>query len=829
MLLMVSSNHVPELTHLKYANDGDIILGGLLNLHIFDSNRQCVRLDSIAALHRVEAMVYTIKEVNARDDILPNVTIGFEIYDSCVSEDVTLAATMEILRNETGCAETREHKLKGVVGPRRSSVSAAVSRVFGLNHVPQITYMATSDELSDKNAFPFYFRAVPPDRLQVSTMIDVVRHFGWKYVSIVNTDESYGRNGEKELKRQTNMYGICIASSQEVSRFSTNAQIDRIVATLLQYPKAKVVIMFAVTYMANRVLDAVKRANATDKFIWIASDGWGYNLRAHDNERVALGGFFVELYNTNSSGYEQYFRTLNPQSSTANPWFLEYWNEYLNCSSAEDERCKVENADGFSARMSISAVIDAVYIYSYALEELRKQLCNTTSGDCTAFKNADGNNLLQILRNTSFYGTRGLVQFDENGDLMGKYVVKNLQFVDGKYTKVPVALWDALAEDKLTMNDGLVVWAVSDNGDVVPESVCSDPCSVGHIMIPHGDTCCWDCFQCRDNEIPIMNNSKCEACHPLFWPDENFTACEPIPPTYIQWNDPIAVTVLAVSFVGLAGSIITLAGYIQYRDKPLIKASSRELSFIMLFGVTFSYIMVFIFVAKPTLATCIVVRLALMLCFTMTYGPMLTKVIRIYRIFTAGKKSTKRPRMTGATSQVVITTVIIAIQLLISGGFAMVVHPAARLVSPLTKEKRVELSCNIKAPEVITSVTYNLLLITLCCWFAFKTRKVPDNYNESRFISLSVYTTLVIWLAFIPTYLTIDNSSFKVAIISLATLLNSSVTLICLYVPKLYAVYFVKDDHTIAAGTTINAYVAAAGNRVSPMIAHLSTVDSSRS
>ncbi|XP_006825734.1 metabotropic glutamate receptor 3-like [Saccoglossus kowalevskii] len=822
IVVPVLGHHVPVLTDIRYEKDGDIIIGGLLNLHIFDSNRECVKLDSIAAIHRVEAMVYTIEELNARDDILPQINIGYQIYDSCVSEDVTLAATLELLRNISGCnGEIGQQKLKGILGPRRSSVSAAVSRVFGLHHMPQITYMATSDELSDKNAFPYYFRAVPPDRLQVSTMIDLIRHFGWTYMSLINTDESYGRNGAKEIKRQASIYDICIASSQEVSRFSTDQQLDQIVGTLIKVSKAKVVIMFSVTYMANRVLDAVKRSNATRKFIWIASDGWGYNLAAHDNEHIALGGFFVELYNTNSSNYENYFKTISPKTSK-NPWLYEYWQEYLNCSATEQEQCDEQYVEGFSSKMGISAVIDAVYTYGYALENMRQQVCGLYGGACEQFYLSDGLDLLPFLQNTSFNGTRGLVQFDQNNDLMGKYVVKNLQFNNGKYEKVPVAIWDALAENKLTMLQEQVHWSVPMEGEKWPRSVCSEPCAPGHIFIPHGDACCWDCFQCRNNEITILNNTVCHPCDSLRWPNDNFTKCDAIPPTYIKWENATAVTLLVVATVGLAASFITLLGYVRHRNKPLIKASSRELSFIMLVGVTFSYVMVFVFIAKPTLPSCVAMRLGLMMCFTLTYAPMLTKVIRIYRIFTAGKKSTKRPGMIGPTSQVVITTIIAVIQLIISGVWAIVSPPSAILEAPVDKEKRVDLSCNIGASEVITSVTYNLLLIILCCWFAFKTRKVPDNYNESRFITLSVYTTLVIWLAFIPTYITINNSSFKVAILSFATLLNASVTLICLYVPKLYAVHFVKEIDT----TTMNAYVA--GNRIMPM-EHLSTVNLSRS
>ncbi|XP_002739782.1 metabotropic glutamate receptor 1-like [Saccoglossus kowalevskii] len=788
---LVYGNHVPRLTDTKFYKDGDIILGGLLNLHIFDSNRECVNLDAVSVLHRVEAMVYTIEEINSRQDILPGVTIGYEIYDSCVSEDVALSATFALLENITKsdlCDGTAGvgHKLKGVVGPRRSSVSAAISRVFGLYHMPQITYMASSDELSDKSAFPFYLRAVPPDRLQVSTMMDVIRHFNWTYISLVNSDGSYGKYGANEIKRQAALLDICIATAEEVSRFANDAQIDVIVNNLLDHREASVVVIFSVVYMANRVFEGVKRANATDKFIWIGSDGV-YDLVANGNGGVGHGGFFIEQFNTRSDGYESYFKTIALESSE-NPWLGEYWTHYNMGESQED---------GFSANMGISAVIDAVYTYGFSLESMRYHLCGNGVGVCEDFLKADGRALLPYLRNSSFYGTRGLVQFDENGDLLGKYVVKNLQLINGRYERVTVGFWDSLAdEEKLSMDNGAVTWGVETNPKAeTPKSVCSEPCPKGHIVIPHGDVCCWDCFQCRDNEIPANNYTECRPCELLNWPDIDFMRCEPILPTYLEWNEPIAVSLISVSLIGLAISVITTFGYVIYRNKPLIKASSRELSYIMLAGVTFSYIMVFVFVAKPTLPTCVLVRLGLMLCFTVTYAPMLTKVVRIYRIFKSSSKSTKRLTMIGPTSQVIITSTIIVIQLCINVIWAIVIPPNAVLEMPIETKKRVELSCNVSAAEIGASVAWNILLIVLCCWFAFKTRKVPDNYNESRFIALSVYTTLVIWMAFIPTYITVQDSTFKVSVLSCAILLNAYVTIVCLYVPKLYAVHYVNDEN----------------------------------
>ena len=93
----------------------------------------------------------------------------------------------------------------------------------------------------------------------------------------------------------------------------------------------------------------------------------------------------------------------------------------------------------------------------------------------------------------------------------------------------------------------------------------------------------------------------------------------------------------------------------------------------------------------------------------------------------------------------------------------------------------------------IASCVYNLLLILACCYYAFRTRKVPSNYNESKFIAVSVYSTLVLCLAAVPVYATAVTVLQKVATLCLAVLLNAYLTLVCVYLPKLYAARFVKD------------------------------------
>ena len=58
----------------------------------------------------------------------------------------------------------------------------------------------------------------------------------------------------------------------------------------------------------------------------------------------------------------------------------------------------------------------------------------------------------------------------------------------------------------------------------------------------------------------------------------------------------------------------------------------------------------------------------------------------------------------------------------------------------------------------LLSLVYNMLLIVVCTVYAVKTRKIPENFNESRHIGFTMYTTCVIWLGFVPIYFGTHNT-----------------------------------------------------------------------
>ena len=102
-----------------------------------------------------------------------------------------------------------------------------------------------------------------------------------------------------------------------------------------------------------------------------------------------------------------------------------------------------------------------------------------------------------------------------------------------------------------------------------------------------------------------------------------------------------------------------------------------------------------------------------------------------------------------------ITCSLIAVELSVSATM-LILEPAAptRLFPSL---ERVVLACNTTPLGVVAPLAFDFFLIALCTLYAIKTRNVPENFNEAKFIGFAMYTTCVIWIAFVPIYFGSDS------------------------------------------------------------------------
>ena len=295
------------------------------------------------------------------------------------------------------------------------------------------------------------------------------------------------------------------------------------------------------------------------------------------------------------------------------------------------------------------------------------------------------------------------------------------------------------------------------NSLVLPLSLCSENCSAGHVRSSRG--CCWQCLQCNEYQY-AAGLYNCQACDNGSYPDSNKTRCLPLPVQHLALDSIWAIIPAVFSAFGILATLFVIVVFIRFNRTPVIMASGRELCYVLLFGFIFSYSMTYLMVAKPSSASCTLLRLGLGLSLSICYSALFTKTNRISRIFNRGVKAmVKRPSYTSPRSQLVICSCLVAVQGMGAVTWLVLELPGTIHVYP--DRVTVILRCRTSNLSIVLSLMYNMVLIVMCTVYAFKTRKIPENYNEAKYIAFTMYSTCIVWLAFIPIFFGTKND-FKV-------------------------------------------------------------------
>ena len=801
-----------------------VVLGGLFPIHKSSDGSTKERCGNITShgLERAMAMVYAVELINANQEILPSIKLGFEIHDTCSTASTALNASVQFLpemclaTSNMSESQLNTGYFSGIVGPGLSSVAVPVATLMNLFNTPQISYSATADLLSDKNDFTYFFRTVPPDSGQVMAMYNMIKMFNWTYVSIIYTDNVYGAGGANQLQNLLasgdNTTKICIAHSIPVSLRANDSVFDDVVATLLTSRRnATVVVLFANSQTAKGVTHAWSRRNDTHNVTWIVSDGGATSL----NTTVVRGMLSVSPTITQNEHFTQWFKGIGLSNTEGSPWVHEYFRRFVctqNSSTTSEGNCVNESlsiADytNYTQNPFVPAVINAVYAFSHALHNMSVVKCNKTL--CSEILDQSGQRingelLLEHLQNVTFTGSsEETVAFNSNQDLSnGHYNIYNVQPVAtsnglSNFGYVKVGSWSS---GKINLNISGIWW----NTGSPPQSVCSLPCQTGYFQqhITGEAECCWTCEPCTDTQI--SDGKTCSKCPEGQSPNAQQSACEELATVFLDWVDPFALVLLIASFLGAVMTIIFMATFVTFRKTRVIKATSRELSAVFLCGTLICYLLPLVYIGRPHVVSCAIRRYGVWVCLSLCFGAIFLKLIRIYRIFINRKVAKKKPVFIDWKSQLVFIGIIVAFQILIGTVWLIVEKPG---VSDIVENEQIVQRCRAH-PYIGTSVSlaYNLFLLVGCICFAILTRKVPADFNETRFLYLTVFSMCVIWVAFLPIHYSTAELQPNVYIYSqiVASFMTATCLVIFLIVPKLYLVVVKKqrEEGSTTQGTS---------------------------
>ncbi|XP_051778401.1 extracellular calcium-sensing receptor-like [Erpetoichthys calabaricus] len=818
-----------------FSKDGDIIIGGIFSLH--DSpidvklsftevpeDSKC-KILNYSELQCAQTLIFAVEKINNRTDILPGISLGYRIYDSCREVRVALKMAMalvsgleEELRENKPCAKLSS--VLAIIGQPNSSPVIGFTTALGPFNVPVISHGASCVCLSNKNLYPTFFRTIPSDYFQSKALVWLVKHFGWTWVGALRSDTDYGNYGMAAFLQMAQQEGICIEYSEAIYRTYPKEKFLKVVDTIKR-STSKVIVTFITFSDLEYLLIELLKYNVTG-YQWIGTESWISNRNPLFNEHYKLlnGAIGTSIRDTFIPGWKDFLVNVRPSDILGNTGMNEFWEYFFNCSlSNQDNVFRLPKCTGSEDLKDINNpytdlsnngfcgnVYTATYAVAYALHNLLGcQHLEATLANKACSKNMmiEPKQVLSYLKNVTFTTHEGdNFNFDENGDptLKGKtYDLVNWQLnKEGMIEFVTVGAHYAFLPDQqqFVFDYDCIVWA--GESKQVPKSVCSESCQPGtRKAVRKGQpACCFDCIPCAEGEISnTTDSSDCLKCPLEYKTNKQKVLCILKDIEFLSFEENMGILLVALALLGASVTIAIAFVFYFRRDTPIVKANNSELSFLLLFSLTLCFLCSLTFIGQPTDWSCMLRHTAFGITFVLCISCVLGKTIVVLMAFRATLPGSNVMKWFGATQQRLSVCTLTLIQVVIC-LFWILISPPFPNKNFKHYSEIIILECDLGSKTAFYTVLgYIGLLAALCFVLAFLARKLPDNFNEAKFITFSILIFCAVWITFIPAYIS-SPGKYTVAVEIFAILASSFGLVFCIFIPKCFVILFKPEKNT---------------------------------
>ncbi|XP_076002447.1 extracellular calcium-sensing receptor-like [Genypterus blacodes] len=828
--------------------DGDVVLGGLFPLHISPVSSLATyrtkppphsyKYFHSRALRWMHTMTFAIKEINQRTDLLPQLKLGYHIRDSCNYIPVSLSASLLMvngqpervsratnrsseLSSNRGCAANHRALSPVIIGDATSGVSVAILRSLSSFHIPLVSYFASCSCLSDQRQFHTFMRTMPSDVFQIRALARMVSYFGWTWVGIIGMESDYARFAIQLFLQESVQYGVCAAYTHFYPAVVNQHALDEIL-DVIQVATAKVIINFSGESDLQMVLQGIKLRNITG-LQWIASEAWATGKSLWEDFGDILTGTLgfairgVEVI----PGLMEYLTSVKASDMNRSAFLAEFWEELFNCKlngsvNTHSHEVKYQDrapckgtedlndlyspySDVTQPRVSYN-VYKAVYLVAHALQDMSNCISAKgpfPNGTCADPKNFKPWQLIHYMRQAKFSTFGEKVNFDQNGDPIAYYDLMNWQRrPDGSLDLVKVGFYDASspAGQSLSINDSIIQWPV---GKQPARSVCSDSCLPGtRVARRKGEPiCCFDCVSCAEGEVSNKTDSlECSRCSEETWPNEAADLCIPKIVQFLSYHELMGIVLCIVCVIGACISLSILTLFARYKDTPLVRANNMELSFLLLLFLAICFLVGLLFIGEPSDWLCRIRYPVFGISLALCVSCLLAKTAVVLMAFRSTLPGSHVMKWFGPKQQRASVLLGTAVQVIISLVWLLSSPPYAnRNTGYLSATIIIE--C-VPGSEVgfWCVLGYIGILACMCFLMAFLARKLPDNFNEARFITFSMLIFFAVWITFIPVYVS-TAGKYTVAVHIFAILASAFGLLFCIFAPKCYIIILQPENN----------------------------------
>ncbi|XP_075898174.1 taste receptor type 1 member 2.2 [Nelusetta ayraudi] len=776
----------------EFHRDGDYLLGGLFDVHHASTTIHHHRPETIdcssqtftlSSYRRFQLMRFTVEEINNSTKLLPNVALGYEIFDQCSNThsfpSVLKFISINDLIQPWVPLGKNVSKMIAVVGPFSSTSTLTVAPLLMMNLFPVVSYGAGSSVFTQKAIYPSFLRTVHSNKDVIEVIVRIILNFGWRWVSFLNSDDAFGKDGLELFRKRIADTDICLGYAKDLSTANTNySQIFQ----SIEAQKIGVIVVFTPKLTAEALIGAAMQLNVTNK-VWIAGDTWSLNKKLPKERGIKNIGTVIGISQPVVAipGFSDFIYSARRQSYCENS--QTFCNQFCNCGglTAEDILA-VDPSYSFS-------VYSAVYALAHALHKTMQ----CASGTCNRNTTVYPYKVFAELKKSSFKLLNQTIQFDENGEpTFGSY---SLVFWNQSGNAEEIGFYKFYPAPQFLLNSTKIQWYTKGK---VPTSLCSPECHTGYVKKQTGnEECCFSCDICEDGTY--INSTEdpytCVPCKEAEWSAAGSTSCLLRAVEYVAFTDTESILIIigacALVLLTVAMSVVFAINY----NTPIVRSAGGPMCFLILGCLSLCNISVFFYFGEPTSSFCTLRILPFVLFYTVCLACFVVRSFQIVCIF---KIAAKIPKLHSWWMKYHGQWLVIAAAL-VTQAFLLVIGYSNAPPKPYNDTvwypDKIILTCDMNMKAALCSV---VLLGTLCCLcfiFSYMGKDLPKNYNEAKSVTFCLLLLILTWTLF-TSLLMLYRGKHIQTFNALSVLSSLYAFLFWYFLPKCYIIIFQPQKNT---------------------------------
>ncbi|XP_070810062.1 vomeronasal type-2 receptor 26-like [Pituophis catenifer annectens] len=718
-----------------------------------------------------------------------------------------------------------------IIGGLTSETSSYMADIVGLYKIPQLTYGSFTPLDSYNAGTSSFYSIVPNESSQYIGIIQLLQHFGWTWIGIFTTDNW---NGERFLQIMESLFsqnGICSASIQRIPYLThwdkVDDMIDKTTNIYNSIADGKINTFIVsgdsltiawVTSIMFLVCPGCEQSSLGK--VWIMTAQIDYLLTGTQTKwdrQFFDGAICFTIHSKRIPGFKEFLNLIKPPWIQEDGFFPLFWGQLFDCSLpssrstlVDNDICtgeeKLEDIPGSLFEVQLTGhsygIYNAVYVLAQALHALFLLQSNhrhLVRHKSSKYEDAKPWQLHQFLKGSAYNNSLGeTLTFYDHTNMEGGFDIVNIvTFPNSTFQrrKIGKVEPDSMNQGKeLVINEDMIVWHRSFK-QVLPISLCNEYCLPGYQKRKDEGKkfCCYDCVPCPEgkfsNKIDMV---ACVQCPEDQYAKQERNGCLLKRTNFLSYEEPLGYSLACLAAVFSLITTWVLGTFIKHKVSPIVKANNRDLTYTLLISLLFCFLCSLLFLGQPGRVTCLLRQSAFGLIFSLSISCVLAKTILVSLAFKATKPGSWMRTWVGKRLAISIVLLCSLFQASICIVWLSISPPFPELDMHSTTEEMV-LQCNEGSVVMFYCVLSYMALLSFASFIvAFQARKLPDSFNEAKFITFSMLAFCSVWVSFVPTYLSTRGKAMVA--VEIFSILGSTAALLgCIFFPKCYIIVLRPD------------------------------------